>query len=202
MSTRSDWINDRLGENINNKLTQGHVVDTMLEADRPFFTITQLESRLKPDVDRGTIRNRLDELREIDIVAEDYLKATTIYYINHPESNWPLSPEGKEALQHGTPLENLSLRGLITFSDADAIRSLALASMYLGFMLVFIGALTSGVESPIHVEAESQVMIAGITVMFLAPTLLFALSVANWIRSQNWWRPDRIRTITTELRSD
>lgn len=67
VSELPEWIDERLVPQLNNKLTQQHVVETMLDAERPFFSIRQLQSRLHPDVGKGTVRNRLNESREIDV---------------------------------------------------------------------------------------------------------------------------------------
>lgn len=95
------WIAEKLDgdRTLNNKLTQQHVVETMYDADRPFFSLQQIQDRIKPDVSKVTVRTRLDELEELGIVATDrYSDSLTLYYINHPESDWPLSPEGKRAI--------------------------------------------------------------------------------------------------------
>lgn len=95
------WISEQLPEDrrVNTKLTQRHVIETMHQADRPFFSLQQIQQRLKPDVSKVTVRNRLGELEERRIVATETLAdSLTLYYIDHPESEWPLSPEGKRAL--------------------------------------------------------------------------------------------------------
>jgi hypothetical protein len=71
----------------------------MYRANRPFFSLQQIRQRIKPDVSKVTVRNRLNELEERGIIAtETFDNSLTLYYINHPESEWPLSPEGKQAL--------------------------------------------------------------------------------------------------------
>ena len=92
------WISEQLPENrrVNTKLTQRHVIETMHQSDRPFFSLQQIQQQIKPDVSKVTVRNRLDELEERGIIATETLAdSLTLYYINHPESAWPLSPEGK-----------------------------------------------------------------------------------------------------------
>jgi hypothetical protein len=99
------WISTQLPEDrmVNTKLTQRHVIETMHQADRPFFSIQQIQQRIKPDVSKVTVRNRLDELEELGIVAtETFTDSLTLYYINHPGSEWPLSPNGKRALDSGS----------------------------------------------------------------------------------------------------
>ncbi|MDL0138611.1 hypothetical protein PNP85_03690 [Halobacterium salinarum] len=95
------WISEQLSEDrrVNTKLTQQHVIETMHQTDRPYFSLRQIQQRIKPDVSKVTVRNRLDELMEHEIIAtETFADSLTLYYINYPESEWPLSPEGKRAL--------------------------------------------------------------------------------------------------------
>lgn len=95
------WISEQLPDNgrVNTKLTQQHVIESIYQADRPFFSLQQIQQRIKPDVSKVTVRNRLDELEEQGIIAtETFDSSLTVYYINHPESDWPLPPEGKQVL--------------------------------------------------------------------------------------------------------
>lgn len=55
MADIPDWIDERLDPDLNHKLTKRHMVETMLEADRPFFSIRQLQALLKPEVSRETV---------------------------------------------------------------------------------------------------------------------------------------------------
>ncbi len=76
----------------------------MLDSGRPFLSAEQIRARVDPDVTKETVRNRLNELRSIDVVAaETYPESITLYYVDHPESNWPLSPEDRRKLAHETP---------------------------------------------------------------------------------------------------
>jgi hypothetical protein len=93
---------------VNTKLTHRHVIETMHGSDRPFFSLQQIQERLKPDVSKVTVRDRLDELEDRGVVAtESFADTLTLYYLDHPESEWPLSPEGLQALkQEPTGTEN------------------------------------------------------------------------------------------------
>ncbi|APW96886.1 hypothetical protein CHINAEXTREME_03475 [Halobiforma lacisalsi AJ5] len=94
------WISEELPEDrrVNTKLTERHVIETMHQSDRPFFSLQQIAQQVKPDVSKVTVRNRLNELENRGIVATETVADATLYYINYPESEWPLSPEGKRAL--------------------------------------------------------------------------------------------------------
>jgi len=192
MVNRPDWIDKRLQQNLRNKLTQSHVVDTMLESERPFFSITQVKAELKPDVDRGTVRNRLTELQELDIVSEQAYSGVSLFHINHPESDWPLTPEGKRALDGETRLETISPKDLITLQDSKAIDTIALSGLYLvGIMVVLAGVMSAaGIPGP--VESSHQVLTAAILLFMLIFSILLVRGVVGFIR--NWKVLKTLRT--------
>lgn len=133
------WIDDRLDRDLDKTLTQRHVAETMVSADRPFFSTRQLQSRVKPDVSTATVRNRLDELQELDVVAtETYPDSVTLYYIDSPESEWPLSPEGQRALRNATPLDRLYL-GFLSSSEAVGASPLLLAGLVSCLVVALLG---------------------------------------------------------------
>ncbi|WP_313692326.1 hypothetical protein [Halorarum halobium] len=146
MAALPDWIDERIDRNLNNSLTQQHVVETMLESKRPFFSIRQLQSRVRPDVSDATVRNRLDELQEIDVVAtEAYPDSVTLYYVEYPESDWPVPPEGRDAVAQSSPLDRLSIRGFLTMRETAGIRTLVLAGFQFTLVLVALGAVLAAV---------------------------------------------------------
>ena len=185
MSTVPSWIDERIDRNLDNTLTQEHVVETMLNADRPFFSVSQLHARIKPDVSRATIRNRLQELQKVDVVAtETYPDSITLYYINHPESTWPLTPEGKRALNTDTPLDRLSTRGFLTLSDTAGIRTLVLAGFQWCLVLIALGGVVTaaGVDS----SASSDIVLwdTAIDLFLVSVLVLIAERTARWIRTR------------------
>ncbi|WP_247001751.1 hypothetical protein [Halosolutus gelatinilyticus] len=181
------WIDDRIDRNLDNTLTQEHVVETMIESDRPFFSIRQLQARVKPDVSKATVRNRLNELQEIDIVAtETYPESVTLYYINHPESNWPLSPEGKRALTTETPLDRLSTRGFLTMSDTAGIRTLVLAGLQLSLVLFVFGGIITVIGADISgTGSDIAFWDTAFDVLLVSLLLLVTERAARWIRRRH-----------------
>ncbi|RQG86646.1 hypothetical protein EA462_15985 [Natrarchaeobius halalkaliphilus] len=186
MSAIPPWVDERIDRNLDNTLTQEHVVETMLESDRPFFSIRQLHACIKPDVTRATVRNRLRELQEIDVVAtETYPDSITLYYINHPESAWPLSPEGKRALHAETPLDRLSTRGFLTLSDTAGIRTLVLAGFQLSLVLFALGGVLTVAGTDVR-GTQSDIVLwdTGFDLLFVSLLLLFAERTARWVRDR------------------
>ena len=186
MSEIPPWIEERIDRNLDNTLTQEHVVETMLNADRPFFSIRQLHARVKPDIGRATVRNRLQELQAIDVVAtETYPDSITLYYINHPETDWPISPEGRRALQSDTPLDRLSTRGFLTMSDTAGIRTLVLAGLQLSLVLLGLGAVLTVLGMDIGVTGSDIVLWGtAFDLLFLSLTLLLIERIVRWLRDR------------------
>ena len=178
------WIEDRTEFDLNKKLTQRHVVETMLEAERPFFSAEQIRARVQPAVSKETVRNRLDELREIDVVAaETYPESITLYYINHPESEWPLSPEGAEALSHSTPLETLSFADFVRLRNPAGIRTLVLAGFQLSLVLFVVGVVAAVAMVDPAIQSDNGFWAAAGNLFVLCLFLLLAERIARKVRT-------------------
>ncbi|WP_282352328.1 hypothetical protein [Haloferax volcanii] len=186
MSALPSWIDERIDRNLDNTLSQEHVVTTMLKSDRPFFSLRQLHARIKPEVSRATVRNRLQELQTIDVVAtETYPDSITLYYINRPESDWPLSPEGKRALHTDTPLDRLSTRGFLTLSDTAGIRTLVLAGLQLSLVLFALGGVLTIAGADVS-STQSDIVLwdTAVELLVISLALLLVERLARWVRDR------------------
>ena len=185
MSPIPTWIDERIDRNLDNTLTQAHVIETMIESDRPFFSIRQLHARIKPEVSRATVRNRLRELQEIDVVStESYPDSITLYYINHPESTWPLSPEGKRALHADTPLDRLSTRGFLTLSDTAGIRTLVLAGFQLSLVLFALGGVFTITGTDFGSRSDIVLWDTALDLVMVSLLLLIVERTVRWLRER------------------
>ncbi|WP_256289480.1 hypothetical protein [Halobellus inordinatus] len=180
-----NWIDRRIDSNLDNTLTQEHVVETMLEADRPFFSSRQLASRVKPDVSKATVRNRLNELQELDVVAtEAYPDSVTLYYIKYPDSEWPLSPEGKRALTAESPLDRLSTHGFLTLQDTVGVRTLVLAGFQLSLALLAAGSLLTILGLDPGLESDIALWATAFNVLVFSGILLVTERIVHRVRSR------------------
>ncbi|MCU4926431.1 hypothetical protein OB905_10600 [Halobacteria archaeon AArc-dxtr1] len=186
MTAIPPWIDSRLDPDRKKKLTQRHVVETMLDAERPLFSAEQIRARVRPDVSKETVRLRLTELREIDVVAaETYPESITLYYVNHPESNWPLSPEGKAALEHETPLESLSLADFVRLRNPAGIRTLVLAGFQLTLVLFVVGIPAAIFLADPIVQSDNGYWAAAGNLFVVCFVLLAAERVARRLRERD-----------------
>lgn len=184
MTALPPWIDDRIDHDFTKKLTQEHVVETMLAAERPFFSAEQIRARVTPDVSKETVRNRLNELREIDVVAtEAYPDTITLYYINHPQSAWPVSPEGQQALAHETPLDTLSVTDFVRLRNPAGIRTLVLAGFQLSLVLFSLGAVTAVLPVDPSIGSGVRLWGAAGNLFLVCLGLLFAERVARTLRA-------------------
>ncbi len=185
MSPLPPWTEDRIDTSLNKKLTQRHVVETMADAERPFFSAEQIRARVGPDVSKETVRNRLNELRELDVVAaETYPESITLYYVDHPESAWPLSPEGKEALSQETPLETLSFGDFVRLRNPAGIRTLVLAGFQLSLVLFALSFLVAPAPVDLAVQSDSAFMAAALNLFTVCVVLLVAERLARTVRTR------------------
>lgn len=188
MTDRPEWIEERLQSNPQNKLSQTHVINTMLASDRPFFSITQLKTRIKPDVDRETIRNRLDELREQEIVKEEAYPQK-LYYIKYPESKWPLSPTDQELLA-GTPrIGKIHPFELYLLKDRRVTGIAVRSGLYLSLGMMFLGAFMSAANIPVPITTNHDMFTAAVNLAVFTIFLLLLQSLVDRIRSTNLFNP-------------
>lgn len=75
------------------ELTQGHVALEFVHGDRSFYNVAQMHAALGRDVSTDTVRARLDELNERDVLSRQQVNNGNIYWLNQSESDWPIPPD-------------------------------------------------------------------------------------------------------------
>lgn len=75
------------------ELTQGHVALEFVHGDRSFYNVAQMHAALGRDVSTDTVRARLDELNERDVLSRQQINNGNIYWLNQSESDWPIPPD-------------------------------------------------------------------------------------------------------------
>ncbi|ELZ42131.1 hypothetical protein C463_11162 [Halorubrum californiense DSM 19288] len=89
-----DWISSRIEEpNFNKDLTQKRVAEEFVFGDRPFYSVSQMHAALGGSASDDTVRTRLEELNERDVLRLQEINNGKIYWVNRPESTWPIPPD-------------------------------------------------------------------------------------------------------------
>lgn len=89
-----DWIESRIEKgSYDMDLTQRHVALEFVHGDRPFYNVAQMHAALGSDVTSDTVRSRMDELHERDVLVRQQLNNGNVYWLNNDESDWPIPPD-------------------------------------------------------------------------------------------------------------
>jgi hypothetical protein len=76
-----------------NELLPAEVAEVMYAADRPWFTVDQMNSEFNHRYHQDTVRDKLSKLRELEIVESQSVGKPDIYYLNDDRSEWPIPPD-------------------------------------------------------------------------------------------------------------
>lgn len=85
-----DWLSKQLEFDRGNDLQQGHVAEVMYHGNRPYYSLRHMVVGLDHNFSRDTIRTRLDEMTEADVLKKEVVNNGDIWWINHPKSKWPI----------------------------------------------------------------------------------------------------------------
>jgi hypothetical protein len=89
-----DDIESRLDTaNFDKELTQKHVALEFVYGDRPFYNVAQMHAALGNDVSTDTVRTRMDELHERDILERQIINNGNVYWLKSEDSDWPIPPD-------------------------------------------------------------------------------------------------------------
>lgn len=150
----------------------------------PFFSAFQLRAQIGPDASEEQVRNRLEELRERDVVAvETYPAATTLYYIDRPSGAESRHPDEPQAQSPTNPLDRLSARDFLLLREPAAIRTLVLAGYQLSLTLFTLGIVlaAAGLEAPVH--SDHALWTAALNLLLLCVAIQLAERTVRRLRS-------------------
>lgn len=85
------WIETRIdAENFSRDLTQRHVATEFVHGDRPYYNKTKMHAAVGNEVSPDTVKSRLEELDEREVLESEQINNGTIYWLNDDRSNWPI----------------------------------------------------------------------------------------------------------------
>jgi hypothetical protein len=163
-------LTEPLDDDFQNDLMQRHVLEVLLEGERAFYSISQVEQSL--DASRETIRDRLNEMVELGVLKKDAINNGDIWWINQPESEHPIPPDvtvhpEKQEQTVSELFDRIPVR----------IAGIAVTCSVVGGVIVSVGAL--GTLMPLPVETDYLIAL-GLASMFVS-YLLFLMSAIVWL---------------------
>jgi hypothetical protein len=75
------------------ELTQRHVALEFVHGERPFYSVAQMHAALGSDVSPDTVRSRMDELEERDVLKSERVNNGSVYWLIDADSKWPIPPD-------------------------------------------------------------------------------------------------------------
>lgn len=155
-------IHEKLGEpNADYELQPHAVAQVFVEAEEPYLTRRQVQSRLNGEYDKKTVLSRLDLLVELDVLRADVHPGGTIYWLETETSEWPIPPDvDVEPLREDVTvvefvnknsvraaaigigavmLSSLLQFGGVALANFTVATKLMAISYLLGYLLLFVG---------------------------------------------------------------
>lgn len=169
-----DWIDDRLKFDPNLKIQQRDVARILVQGGRPYYGLKLLEAEL--DVHRDTIRERLDEMEELDVVRKERVNKGEVYWINHDGSEWPIPPDigDVSSTDEMTVSKFFSQKYIILLSVG------VLLSIFAG-PIIWVGTLQSANYLSLPVSTEF-ILAGGLSTIFVSMLFIFG-GILFWILS-------------------
>ena len=174
-----DWISSRIEEpNYNKDLTQKRVAEEFVFGDRPFYNVSQMHAALGGSVSDDTVRTRLKELNERDVLQLQEVNNGKIYWLDRPESSWPIPPD-VEVEPKSSELTLSEWRSQTHIQTAAASILVAI----LGTAVTLVGVFQTGGYYQLPVSG-SELITYGLSVALMSYVGMFA-SGAMWIFTQS-----------------
>ena len=174
------YLEERIEPNSNRELQQRDVVEVMWESEQPYFTRAAVGQLVDGDFSDDAVNDRLNELVNVNALKLDVVGNTHLYYINRPESEWPV-PSDVNLAEKGT-VGSSNLLDLITLRDRQALLDIAMGQALTANGFLFI-ALTGGLAfGTLPISSENPLMIASVTLLVAAVFLLAVIKSAEGVR--------------------
>lgn len=165
----------RLEHDLSKDLRQREVLEVMLKEEQPVFSAYQLQQLLDSTVSDKTVRRRLKELVELNVVKRYQFNRKNLYYVNDQRS------------AHAVPgdLRDVELPKQSSFWDTFLLREpgsldwMVNSSMMMFFYLILLGAANETLGSPITVSGENEFVTAAMLVMMALLFVVLGKSVSS-----------------------
>ncbi|WP_435359515.1 hypothetical protein [Haloarchaeobius sp. DFWS5] len=176
MSELPDWIEDRIEPNADLSLQYRPVVEVFVENDRPFFTRRQVEAELDEEFTKDTVKARLDELCEDQILKIDRTSAGDLYWLNNEESDWPVPGDVVVEAKN----DELTVS---EFFDKDSVgyAALGVGSILISSLFIWAGGFLGAFETSIWFIGPTGLAAAGLFATFIG-WILFGYGVFRYFQ--------------------
>ena len=186
MTDLPDWIDIDMEADSNKDVQNQHFIEVFVESTRPFLSRSYVEEEV--GLSNEATRLRLGKLVEEGILETTEIAGANIYWLNHPDSEWPVPADVEVAPKNDeTTVSELLSSQWVHFS--------ILGGLVLFFGGTLIGIFTFVVTYNVHlpvIQNESLLLwgIYGI----LGAYIIFTIAIFSWIwqRYKNSEPPNKV----------
>lgn len=173
-----DWIESRIEDFDNSKdLNQYHVAAEFVYGDRPYYNKKKMSAAVGNNVSRETVKHRLDELYELDVLNREEINNGHIYWLNRDESYWPIPPQVEPAPNNGKTIEEWRREPYIQLG------AIALLVLLIGTATVLVGTFELADLYSLPLSGARMVTV-GLALGLTSYILLVAAGV-SWVLSES-----------------
>ena len=167
MSIPDGYLPDEIGSRIDpvdydKDLTQRNVALIFVHGERPYYNVKKMHAAVGSDVSFDTVRARLEELHERDILKREKVNNGNIYWLDREESDWPVPPDVEVEPERTEPtVTEWRQRRYVQ------VAALSVTLAIIGTAITLIGSFQAGeyLQLPL---ATSDILAVGLTIGMLS----------------------------------
>lgn len=172
MTEIPEWIDIDEEADSNKDVQNQHFIKVFVESDRPFLSRSYVQEEVGLS-DEAT-RLRLGKLVERGLLGTDEIAGANVYWLKHPESNWPVPPDVEVESKSGeTTVSELLDRRWVHFVIAGSL-ILLFGGTLIG---LFTFLVAYSVSTPLIQRAD--LLVWGVSAIIVAYGL-FVIALAWW----------------------
>lgn len=172
--TLPDWIIERLDFDNNRKLQQRPVAEVFIEGNRPYYNVRRIKAEIEGQYDKDTVRTRLNELVEQGILKQEQMNKGGIYWLDRPESEWPIPPDANVEPDDDEPTVS-EFFGQLYVQTA----SIGILGATISGILIWAGSLQASNVFALPVSS-TEVLSYGLTAI-LVSYIVIILALVIWV---------------------
>lgn len=176
MTALPDSIESNLDFNPNQEVQNRHFLEVFAESERPFLSRSYVQDQV--GLSGEATRLRLGTLVERGLLGTTEIAGANVYWLNHPESKWPMPPDVEvTATQDALTVDELLDQTWVHFGLTGGVITL------LGSSLIGMFTVLAVYSVSLPVIQKENLLVWGIAALLMS-FILFGISLVLWLRSR------------------
>lgn len=173
MTEIPEWIDLDEEADSNKDVQNQHFIEVFVESDRPFLSRSYVQDEVGLS-DEAT-RLRLGKLVEQGLLGTNEIAGANVYWLKHPDSNWPVPPD----VEVGSKSDETTVSELLKRRWVPFVIAGGLILLFGGTLIGLFTFLVAYQVSPPVIQ-RSDLLVWGVSAIILAYGL-FAIALGTWV---------------------